>query len=115
MEFGVSEIVCNPLPVGSGLTNLSARDAQGWEVVGGGSKSSAGVRVTPTSAMGYPPLWRALNLVSDKIACLPFDCFERDGDDRKFAAEHPANRLMRGDASEWTHGEDAHRSRHALR
>lgn len=105
MEFGVSEIVCNPLPVGSGLTNLSARDVQGWEVIGNGSKSSAGVRVTPTSAMGYPPLWRALNLVSDKIACLPFDCFERDGDDRKFAADHPANRLMRGDASEWTHGE----------
>jgi HK97 family phage portal protein len=98
--YGVSEIIANQSPVGSGLTNLTARDAGGWTGITSGSKSSAGVKVTPMTAMGYPPLWRAINLISSRVSCLPFDCFKRDGSDRTYDAAHPANVLLSGDANE---------------
>lgn len=98
--YGVSEIIANPSPVGTGLQNLSARDAGGWTSMMGGGKSSAGVRVTPMSAMGYPPLWRAINLISSRVSCLPFDCFKRDGSDRQYDEQHPANVMFSGDINE---------------
>jgi HK97 family phage portal protein len=56
--------------------------------------------------LGYPPLWRAINLISDHVACLPFDVYKRKGKgDREWAEGHPGNVLMRGDASEFIHGE----------
>lgn len=98
--YGVSEIIANPSPVGSGLTNLSARDPSGWSSIMSNGKSSAGVRVTPMSAMGYPPLWRAINLISSRVSCLPLDCFKRDGSDREYDEKHPANIMLSGDVNE---------------
>jgi HK97 family phage portal protein len=98
--YGVSEIIANPSPTGTGLQNLSARDAGGWTSFIGGGKSSAGVRVTPMSAMGYPPLWRAINLISSRVSCLPFDCFQRNGSDRTYDETHPANVMFSGDINE---------------
>lgn len=98
--YGVSEIIANPSPVGSGLTNLSARDPSGWSSIMSNGKSSAGVRVTPMSAMGYPPLWRAINLISSRVSCLPLDCFKRDGSDREYDEKHPANIMFSGDVNE---------------
>lgn len=103
MEFGVS-IIANPSP--ATLENLTARDAEGWRVFGADVKASSGVRVGPSSALGYPPLWRAINLIADHVACLPFDVYRRKGQsDREWAEGHAGNVLMRGDASDWTHGE----------
>jgi HK97 family phage portal protein len=98
--YGVTEIIANQSPVGSGLTNLTARDAGGWSAITSGGKSSAGVRVTPMTAMGYPPLWRAINLISSRVSSLPFDCFRRNGSDRTYDEAHPANVLLSGDVNE---------------
>lgn len=98
--YGVTEIIANQSPVGSGLTNLTARDAGGWQGITSGGKSSAGVRVTPMTAMGYPPLWRAINLISSRVSSLPFDCFRRNGSDRAYDPAHPANVLLSGDVND---------------
>ena len=98
--YGVTEIIANQSPAGSGLTNLTARDASGWQAITSGGKSSAGVRVTPMTAMGYPPLWRAINLISSRVSSLPFDCFKRNGSDRTYDEAHPANVLLSGDVNE---------------
>lgn len=98
--YGVTEIIANQSPVGSGLTNLTARDAGGWSAITSGGTSSAGVKVTPMTAMGYPPLWRAINLISSRVSCLPFDCFKRNGSDRTYDAAHPANVMFSGDINE---------------
>lgn len=98
--YGVTEIIANQSPAGSGLTNLTARDASGWQAITSGGKSSAGVRVTPMTAMGYPPLWRAINLISSRVSSLPFDCFRRNGSDRTYDEAHPANVLLSGDVNE---------------
>ena len=50
--------------------------------------------------MGYPPLWRAINLISSRVSCLPFDCFKRNGSDRTYDAAHPANVMFSGDINE---------------
>lgn len=98
--YGVSEIIANPMPVGSGLTNLSSRDASSWTSITTGGKSSAGVTVTEMSALGYPPLWRAINLISSRVSCLPLDCFKREGRDRTYDEKHPANIMLSGDMNE---------------
>lgn len=102
MEYGVT-ILANPIPVtnaGSGLENLNATNVDGWRSVfqGLGGKSSAGVNVTPTTAMGYPPLWRALNVISDDVASLPCNVFVKDdsGMGRDVDEMHYGEMLLRG-------------------
>src|SRR5438552_1753844 len=58
-------------------------------------RSSAGVAVDRQSVLGYPAVWRALNLVSGKIARLPLDVFKRNKDGgREIDTEHPAHWLL---------------------
>jgi len=96
MEYGVSVIV-NPTPM------LTARsDESLWRTIsigGGGWNSSvtatSGAAVNPRSAMGYPPLWRAINLISASVAGLPFDVFKRDSKGgKKVDLKHPAQQLL---------------------
>lgn len=101
MEYGVS-ITVNPMPVhdqSPALSNLSARSADGWRDIIGGGRSSAGVDVNARSAMGYPPLWRAINIIATRVASLPFDCFIRSGEERKYDASHAANKLFDGEVN----------------
>lgn len=100
MEYGVT-ILTNPTPAaesGSALLNVSAGDAEAWyQIFGGSTRSSAGVNVTPRTAMGFPPLWRALNVISDDVAGLPCNVFRRSdgGVGRDVQVNHPGEELMR--------------------
>lgn len=91
MEYGVT-VYSNPTPV------ITARsDDHLWRGVtfGGGRETNAGVRVTDKKAMGYPPFWRAVNLIASKVAGLPLDCFRRDRKgNKKVDLRHPAQKLM---------------------
>jgi HK97 family phage portal protein len=44
----------------------------------GGPQASSGVRVTETSVLGIPAVWRAVNLVAGVSASLPLHAFKRD-------------------------------------
>lgn len=77
---------------------LDLHDPKTWEGVLGETKS--GVKVSPFSALGYPPLWRALNLISGDVGRLPLSTFRRmDDGGKEKAREHPAYRLVRRKAN----------------
>jgi HK97 family phage portal protein len=100
MEYGVSEFVINATPV----SNRSEDHLWHPMSFASGGKSSAGVMVNAKTALGYPPLWRAINLISSSVAGLPFDCFRRQRDGgKKVDMRHPAQFLMEKKANRWVH------------
>lgn len=75
---------------------MSLDDPRTWDDVLGGSETETGIRVTPRKAIGYPPLWRGINLISADVAKLPLKVYQRDGDNgRSVATKHAAYRLLR--------------------
>lgn len=81
-------------------TAVSARDAAQWHhMFSTNTTTSAGVRVTHRSVIGYPPFWRGVNLLANSVAGLPLNVYERDGDDRQIATRHPAQKLLKRQAS----------------
>jgi len=99
VEYGVTEIIVNANPLEN--PNISLRDPTVWQGIFGGGSTDAGVSVTPTTAMGYPPLWRAINLVAGDVAKLPLNVYRRlpDGGKEK-DTKHPAWPLLNRQASE---------------
>lgn len=98
MEYGVT-VYSNPTPI---LTNRS--DDHLWRGVNLGTgmdtRATSGAHVNAKSAMGYPPLWRAINLISSSVAGLPLDCFRRDRKGgKKVDLRHPAQQLLDRKAS----------------
>lgn len=92
-SFGVT-VIANPSPV-------SARsDEHLWRSISMGGdfpqiRATSGSRVTAKTAMGYPPLWRAINLISSSVAGLPFDVFRRQRDGgKRVDLRHPAQALL---------------------
>jgi HK97 family phage portal protein len=59
------------------------------------NNSSSGVEVDRETALGYPPVWRGVNLISGDVGKLPLHIYQRTGDARRRATEHPANRKLR--------------------
>jgi len=82
--------------------SISLRDPVVWASIFGGGGTDAGVSVTPRTAMGYPPLWRAISLVAGDVAKMPLQIFRRLPDGGKEAARnHPAWGLVTRQASEF--------------
>lgn len=75
-------------------TSLSDPDA--WLVdAWGGGETDAGVNVNRKTAIGYPPLWRGINLISGDVATMPLVVYERGlEEERKKATSHPAHNLL---------------------
>lgn len=98
MVYGVTEFVVNAVPV---IAN--AITEPGWHTMyGTGTKSSSGIEVTESSAMGYAPFWRAVNLIAADVAGMPCDIFKRQKDGgKKYAADHPAATLLRDRPARW--------------
>ena len=98
MVYGVTEFVVNAVPVVA-----NAITEPGWHTMyGTGTKSSSGIEVTESSAMGYAPFWRAVNLIAADVAGMPCDIFKRQKDGgKKYAADHPAATLLRDRPARW--------------
>lgn len=65
-------------------------------------RAKSGSKISTRTAMGYPPLWRAVNLISNSVAGLPFDVFKRQRDGgKKVDSRHPAQRLLEKSASQF--------------
>lgn len=75
---------------------LDLHDPKTWEGVLRGITTAAGVNVSPHSALGYPPLWRALNLISGDVGRLPLVRYRRMKDGGKETDRTgPSYRLLR--------------------
>jgi HK97 family phage portal protein len=107
-EYGVTVLV-NASPLEN--PSISIRDPEVWYDVFGGGPTESGVRVTLSTALGYPPLWRAINLISGDVAKLPLNVYRRTPDGGKEPAKaHPGYNLLRRKASLTTNAFDVKRT-----
>lgn len=60
-----------------------------------GEEAESGVRITGKSALKYAPVWQAVNTIAGDLATLPLLLYERDGERKSRAPEHPSYRLLR--------------------
>ena len=102
MEFGCT-IAVAALPQEQPQA-INLRDADRWNTVfQSGRESTAGVRVNHKSVIGYPAFWRGVNLLANGVSGLPVDVYKRSGDDREIDRAHPAQKLIKRQASPIQH------------
>jgi HK97 family phage portal protein len=78
-------------------------------------RAKSGAKITAKTAMGYPPLWRAVNLIANSVAGLPFDVFRRQRDGgKKVDYRHPAQALLDRSASPFVNAYTFRRTMTAL-
>ena len=71
----------------------------------GSTQSTAGITVTPASAMKCAPVRRAVQAIAEPVGALPLHVFRRDGENRERDAEHPVAKVLR-DPNPWTSASD---------
>lgn len=68
----------------------------------GGQQTESGVTVGLKSSLGYPPLWRAINLIADPVSMIGFYLYRRAASDaREKAKDHPSYQLLLKQANEF--------------
>lgn len=65
--------------------------------------AASGASVTAASAMRVPAVRRAVSLIAESVATLPFKTYTED---KEAAKDHPAYRLVHDWANDWTSAED---------
>lgn len=73
---------------------VSLQDPEAWEELGWIESSDAGESVTAAKMLGCPAVWQAVGMISGDVSKLPLEIYERDGDGRRSAYEHPAWMLV---------------------
>ncbi|MBC3420506.1 phage portal protein [Pseudomonas sp. RW3S2] len=80
----------------SGAGTLTNPDSGFWRGLLGGGRSSAGVAVTPESALALPILQNCVTLLAETVAQLPLELFQRkDKGQRDAAINHPLYDVLR--------------------
>ena len=64
-------------------------------ILGTGANSSSGVAVTPQTALGYPAVWRGVNIRAGTIGRLPLHVLKNTGEGKVKDENHPAYKLLR--------------------
>lgn len=68
----------------------------------GGMESSAGVSVTPESAMHVAAVYACIRVLSETLAQLPIHVYERQANgNKRLALEHPLNRILSAQPNGW--------------
>jgi len=57
-------------------------------------RTPAGVSVTPEKALGLTAFWAGVRIISQTIASLPCEVFERTPNGRRVATDHPVHKLL---------------------
>lgn len=68
----------------------------------GATPVTSGVTVTPSNAMRCTPVRAAVEAISEAVGGLPLHVYERSGDARERASDHPAYGLLHDEANDWT-------------
>lgn len=68
----------------------------------GATPALSGVTVNPSTAMRSTPVRAAVGAISEAIGGLPLHVYQRNGDARERAPEHPAYALLHDQANDWT-------------
>ena len=84
------------LSMRSSLENPQTPLSQAFDFFEPGVRTEAGTPVGERHALGYPPFWRGVNLISADVSKLPLRVYERtEQQGRRRAIEHPAWTLLR--------------------
>ncbi|MDR5756495.1 phage portal protein [Caballeronia sp. LZ035] len=76
--------------------------SQGWvSALLGSASSESGQVVTAASALSLTILQNCVTLLSESIAQLPLELYERSGDDRKPAVDHPLYSVLKYQPNPW--------------
>lgn len=59
-----------------------------------GDTPSHGIDVTENTALTFSAYWRAINIISDIVGCLPMKVYERVKDGKEERWEHPVHQLL---------------------
>lgn len=86
---------------------LERRSADGqWGELGAilaaANQTSAGIAVNASIALEHAPVLCAVRLIAESVASLPCHLYEKNGDDRRRADEHPLERLLNRRPNPWT-------------
>lgn len=82
--------------LGSGQGNLTDIGSGLWRGLIGSGRNSAGVTVTPESALGIPILQNCVTLLAESIGQLPLELYRRQGKgQRESAINHPLYDVLR--------------------
>lgn len=80
----------------AGQGNLTDAGSGFWRGLIGSGRNSAGVRVTPETALGQPILQNCVTLLAESIAQLPLELYRRqDKGQREAAINHPLYDVLR--------------------
>ncbi len=60
----------------------------------GGSASSSGIAITESKALGFPPIWAAVNVISGAVGALPLKVYTREEDGKAETPKHPVYKLL---------------------
>lgn len=71
------------------------------EVWGDESITAAGVRVNETTALNISTVYRCVNVIGLTLASLPFQVFERNGDNKRPAPDHSVYRLIHSEPNQF--------------
>lgn len=64
------------------------------DALGMGQPTPAGVAVTHDRALGITAFWAGVGKIAKTIASLPLEVYEKQGETRRQAVEHPARKLL---------------------
>ena len=74
--------------------SATMKEPEWWRQALGASLTNAGVSVTPENAMKLTAVFSAVRIISESIASLPLVLYERDGDRKRLAVDHPLFTLL---------------------
>jgi HK97 family phage portal protein len=77
-----------------------------FELFGGRPRTTSGARVTAETALRVPAVRCAVQTISEAVAQLPLITYERQGEAKSRATDHPAYALLKEDANDWTSAYD---------
>lgn len=66
-----------------------------WPNVALFSTPAAGIKVCEDTALNYSAVFACVKVISESIACLPWQVFKQSGEIREKAINHPVNRLLK--------------------
>lgn len=68
--------------------------AQALKDIVKGSEATTGVSVNRETTLGLPAFWRGVNLISNNVARLPLDCYQKSGSGRTVQKDHAGHRTI---------------------
>jgi HK97 family phage portal protein len=74
--------------------SFSISDVKGYRAAGGGTDRATGQQVTDKTAMQLSTVWSCVRLISETISTLPLIVYQRSGESRVIARQHPLYSLL---------------------